>query len=304
MGFLTDHQHTLITDVIDKVVTSERYTLEVELERLVHLIRAESEYEYTHNQLEAARALRKQLKYGNVGQQLRALELLNLFVSQQMKFAALYNDAKLLQRLQGIAMNTETDSRGRRYESRVVKRCVGYVLAWAGFLEGRSRAYEGLVRLGGVVRRNYVRKTGSNRRGGFLHDSADGSIHPDDALRSARADLAGDEGKIKLLISDAVATALALQNALLALPAGTRAVDNAEASEKFTQARELRRKVLRYLQLVTGGDLLGPLIHANEELVAALMRFDELSSTADSSGSSDESEDTALEDPFGDQNKI
>ncbi|AET37303.1 Lsb5p Ecym_1045 [Eremothecium cymbalariae DBVPG len=332
MGFLSDHQHTLITDIIDRVVSIETVTLEVELERLVQLIRSESEYESTNNQLEAARAMRKQLKYGNQVQQSRALDLLNLFVSQLIRFSVIYNDVKLLQRLQGIAMETETDSRGRSYHKKVVKQAVGYLLAWTSFIRTQapdSRSYDGLLRLGDMVKRNYVKKTErsrqrhsytiesggkSTKKGAFIEDCADTTTNLDDELyHIPHINIANEASNIKLLISDALATAISLKNSLLELPKGKKSIDDAHATAKFTEARELRKRVLRYLQLITEGELLGPLIHANEELVNALSRYDELADDNhddrldnDSLSSDDlsERESNSTDNPFGDQNKI
>lgn len=76
MGFLSDHPHTAITETIFRIVSSRDYTLEVELAPLIQLIKADhNDYNYTVNQEEAARALRKKIKYGNRLQQSRTLDL-------------------------------------------------------------------------------------------------------------------------------------------------------------------------------------------------------------------------------------
>ncbi|SCU98937.1 LAME_0G01134g1_1 [Lachancea meyersii CBS 8951] len=288
MGFLTDHQHTAITDTIDRIVSSEHFTLEVELASLIQQIRADkNDLAYNGNQGEAARCLRKKLKYGNRTQQARSLDLLNLFVSQRIKFPEMYNDAKLLDRLQVIALQTDTDASGVRYHVRVVKKCIGYILGWYAMIEeqGPSRSYEALYELGRKVRTKYTtrpRSTPSRRRKTFMQDEADTSMmmSADERYGIPQIDMAVEGPRIRLLISDSLASAISLKNTLKTLPSGIKSTDSEEATAKFIQARAVRRKVLRYLQLVTEGEYLGSLIYANEELVTALAQFDELGGVA------------------------
>ena len=128
----------------------------------------------------------------------------------------------------------------------------------------------------------------SSRRGNraFLNDSADSSVFGESAQPLADADrryriptinMKKEEPKIKLLISDSLAASTNLNNCLIGLPEGRNAMLDKQATDAFVRARDIRRKVLRYLQLVTGGDYLGSLIHANDELVAALTMYDDRS---------------------------
>ncbi|SCU96484.1 LADA_0H01178g1_1 [Lachancea dasiensis] len=336
MGFLSDHPHTAITDTIERVVSSNTFTLEVELASLIQQIGSgKGSYGSVTNQIEAARCIRKKLKYGNRFQQSRALELMDLFVSQRVKYPEMYNDAKLLDRLQVIALRSETDGNGVRYHVKIVKQCVGYVLGWLSMIEelGPSRSYDGLYQLGRTVGSKYTtreRAESSRRRRDFMSDEADASMpmSADERYRIPRIDMEKEAPRIRLLISDALATAVSLKNTLKTLPPSVKSTDSEEATAKFVQARAVRRKVLRYLQLVTEGEFLGSLIHANEELVASLSGYDELSGDVDvsdeltiiSSGDEDEDEGDEVSalsstfsgrpnradsnDPFGDQNRI
>lgn len=330
MGLLSDHPHTSITDTIDRVVSTKDYALEVDLGTVVGLIRNRvSDYEYVTNQREAARALRKKLKYGNRLQQSRSLDLLDLFVSQGIRFGALYNDDKLIDRLSGIALNRVPDSRGSRYSSKIVKKCANYVLSWCRYIEESgqqgNRSYASIVELGRTVKKRY---SGTQQRRGrptFMDDLADESIHrsdPDQLYGIPQIDIKKTAPAIRAVISDALAAAVALKNALMVLPQGKSSTDDEEATAKFIQARAIRRKILRYLQLVTEGEFLGSLIHANDELVSALAQYDEKSiESAQSSEElySDEDEDSeddydsrsfastqpsTASNPFGDHNKI
>lgn len=140
--------------------------------------------------------------------------------------------------------------------------------------------------------------TGSGRGRNFMDDSADNSIfgesaqtvhNPDRLYRIPTINMKKEAPKIKILISDALAASTALQNALIMLPDEQNAMLDKNATECFVKARNIRRKVLRYLQLVVEGDFLGSLIHANDELVNALTLYDEKS--WDEESNSDDSED-------------
>ncbi len=92
MGFLTDHPYTAVTANIDRVVSNREYSLEVELAEIVDLIG----FRNTVNQEEAARALRKKLKYGSKVQQSRSLDLLDFQPIQQFIVIVNYTELQFL----------------------------------------------------------------------------------------------------------------------------------------------------------------------------------------------------------------
>lgn len=55
-----------------------------------------------------------------------------------------------------------------------------------------------------------------------------------------------------------------------------RVSENSEAVTGFETCKKLRRQILTYLQHIESGDLLGGLLHANDELVEALMAYEVL----------------------------
>ena len=68
-----------------------------------------------------------------------------------------------------------------------------------------------------------------------------------------------------------------------------RVSENNEAVKGFETCKRLRRQVLSYLQHIESGDLLGGLLHANDELIEALMAFEILDkSLQDDSDSEDD----------------
>ena len=308
MGFLNDHPHTAITDEIDKIVSSRKYSLDAELGPLVDLIRrpldldthdTSTEHQYISNQEEAARAFRKKLKWGNELQQLRTLELFDLFIGQGLKFGVLYNDSKFIERLTIIALNQKLSGNGQHYAKEVIKYARLCILKWYDYIASRNyenkRCYESIIKLYKYVRDHKMKEivattsndlTAIRLKNNFMDDSADETVfqydnphnidrNRDDAkYRIPKIDLKKEGPKIQIIISNALAAAIALENSLMVLPVDVNAMEDEDSTAKFVQARAIRRKVLRYLQLVTEGEFLGSLLHANDELVKALTAYD------------------------------
>lgn len=61
--------------------------------------------------------------------------------------------------------------------------------------------------------------------------------------------------------------------------------------KRFEACKTLRRQILRYIQLVESEQFLGSLIHANEELVDALMLFVKLDKPIEEDSDSEDGED-------------
>ncbi|GKZ33412.1 putative actin patch assembly and actin polymerization protein, partial [Aspergillus brasiliensis] len=67
-----------------------------------------------------------------------------------------------------------------------------------------------------------------------------------------------------------------------------RVSEDAEVLNRFETCKTLRRQILRYIQHVESEEFLGSLIHANEELVTALMAFEVLDKSVDYDSDSDQ----------------
>ncbi|KAK9457776.1 hypothetical protein V1511DRAFT_490802 [Dipodascopsis uninucleata] len=106
MGFLTDHPYTAVTVTIDRLVTDE-YD-EDDLSGVFELIEA-IRLQPT-GPTEAARAIRKKLKYGSVHNQLRALTILDALIENGgKKFQSSFEDEPLLERMRILATDSSTD---------------------------------------------------------------------------------------------------------------------------------------------------------------------------------------------------
>ena len=69
-----------------------------------------------------------------------------------------------------------------------------------------------------------------------------------------------------------------------------RVSEDPEVVKRFDHCKALRRQILRYIQLVEGEQWLGSLIHANDELVEALIAYEVLDKSVDDDSDSEEGE--------------
>lgn len=243
--------------------------------------------------------------------------LLELLVSNGGKpLAPLYDDSKLIERLRIMISDDHVIPRVR-------KKLIAMVIGWKQEFAADPQ-YAKLVALNKYASAYYKpnRAAATRQVPQFMNDSADefsdselGSISSrpvrrhNNALGSSNKDLdtqyeipaidiskAGPE--IEKIISQAGTNATILKNELASLNRGNGelAVDNDRCSLNFEKCRQIRRKVLRYLQVVNEGHYLGLLIHANDELVDALQMYSDYSKPEDatttrSNGFLDETEE-------------
>jgi LAS seventeen-binding protein 5 len=93
---------------------------------------------------------------------------------------------------------------------------------------------------------------------------------------------------LQTLASASVASTNLLNALKLINRENERVSENAEAMKRFETCKTLRRQILRYIQNVESEQWLGGLIHANEELVNALMAFEVLDKSVEDDSDSEE----------------
>ncbi|KKY24369.1 putative vhs domain-containing protein [Phaeomoniella chlamydospora] len=290
---------------------------------------------------EAARAIRKKLKYGNVHRQLRALTILDgLIQNAGSRFQRVFADEPLLERLRVAGSDPVSDPEVRA-------KCKQLFAQW-------SVAYKdtpGMERVTALYRQLPQRKKpmpvrqqqskvlqeteadvadDTNNRSDDPHGRSTSSHHttkrtslsvpssskPTTALSptssgpvslSAAPNLLGktkkdkkskskgtpfnlEKEKPQMLQSIAGASVAStnLTNALkLVNREQNRVSDDPEVMKRFEVCKQLRRQILRYIQFVESDDYLGGLIHANDELVNALMAFEILDKSIDDDSDSE-----------------
>ncbi|KAK9447421.1 uncharacterized protein V1518DRAFT_445682 [Limtongia smithiae] len=366
MGFLTDHPYTAITVTIDRLVTDAYEEDDVAgIYDLIETIRLSST-----GPTEAARAIRKKLKYGSVHNQLRALTILDsLIVNGGKRFQASFADEPLLERMRILATDSFTDP--------TVKKKMGTLfLKWANaykdtsgmqqvaqlykqlpqrkrappkkqrFLEmdddmededehpahGEGAAAEeererpamptrpanrerddtasssssgGAARSSSRRARTTEERERSVDRRGSMEGQARNSKHlrtnpPPTAHRTvvrANFDLEKEKPLLLQTLAEAGTYATNLSNSLKLINREKElAPDNMKATENFNKCRQLRRKILRYIQYIESEDFIGSLLHANDELVAALQLYDNMSQPIDEDSDSEDYDSEADDD--------
>ena len=104
-------------------------------------------------------------------------------------------------------------------------------------------------------------------------------------------DLEKEKPQIHKIIADSYIASVNLMNALKLLNREKiRVSEHAETVKRFEICKANRRQILRYIQHIESGELLGGLIQANDQLVEALMSFEILDKSVDDDSDSDGTE--------------
>ncbi|KAK8023027.1 Protein lsb5 [Apiospora marii] len=290
---------------------------------------------------EAARALRKKLKYGNVHRQIRALTLLDgLIQNAGPRFQKTFADEPLLERLRVCGTSDLSDPE-------VKKKCSELYRGWAAEykstpgLERIAALYKELPRRKQVVTQDkskVIRETEqdpfrdsedeqdqrakaspapqasssqapvsfpqptatvqsfshvkSNSKSGssfFSSSSSKDKKKDKDKAKRKPFNLEAEKPAIKGAIADSSIATTNLNNAMQSINREKERIsDNALALERFEACKKLRRKILRYIHHVNDEEYLGGLLHANDELVMALMTFEQLDRSIDADSDSED----------------
>ncbi|KAI0133638.1 VHS domain-containing protein [Xylariales sp. AK1849] len=292
---------------------------------------------------EAARAIRKKLKYGNVHRQLRALTILDgLIQNAGPRFQRAFVDEPLLERLRVCGTSDLSDLEVR-------KKCSELFRSWATEykstpgLERIASLYKQLPRRKQVVtqdRSKVLRETeqdpfrdsedeadpapaassppaqisspkppvtfpqpnqtvqsfshvkSSSRSGSsfFSSSSKDKDKKKDKSKKKSRPfSLEAEKDSMKVAIAESSIAATNLNNALQSINRETERIsENTTAVQRFEVCKKLRRKILRYIHHIEDEQWLGGLLHANDELVLALMTFEQLDRSIDADSDSED----------------
>ncbi|TVY68942.1 Protein lsb5 [Lachnellula suecica] len=283
---------------------------------------------------EAARAIRKKLKYGSVHRQIRALTILDgLIQNAGARFQRTFADEMLLERLRVCGTSDLSDPL-------VKNKCKELFRSWAAEykntrgLERIAALYKELPRRKQVVTqdkskvlreteqnpfeddedeapppapapaathsRNTSLSQGQSSRGltaSFLAPAAPVTASKKaskKAMKEAKKknktfNLEAEKENMKSCIAESSVASTNLLNALRLINREKEQIsENQPAVRQFESCKLLRRKILRYIQFVESEQWLGGLLHANDELVTALMTFEQLDRSIDADSDSDD----------------
>ncbi|EEH43631.2 uncharacterized protein PADG_08451 [Paracoccidioides brasiliensis Pb18] len=312
-GYKQKKPYSAITVQIDRL-TSEQYEVDDSsgIVDLIEVIRLQAS-----GPSEASRALRKKLKYGSVHRQLRALTILDFLIQNAgERYLRGFTDEPLLERLRVAATDPVSDPE-------VKEKCRQMFLQWYSSFKGVS----GMERIANLHRQLPQRKkpmkqqqskvlketelqpdtpighsvsiTAGNGPVTLLSSPTSSRFSKtgrpslsktseDTSHRGMPFNLEKERPEILQTIASSSMASTNFMNALkLVNREHHRVSEDPEVMSQFEKCKDLRRQILRYIHHVNSDDFLGSLIHANDELINALMTFEVLDKSVDDDSDSD-----------------
>ncbi|OLL26899.1 Protein lsb5 [Neolecta irregularis DAH-3] len=232
---------------------------------------------------EAARALRKRLKHGNLHNQLRALTVMQ---NGDRRFQQQFADESLIERLRIIISDPLTGER-------VKKKLTTLILSWREYGNGLGALYSHIPH---PRNRDEPRSHPPPRPP--KPRSAPQSPQPSEAKprntlkkeKPKNGKLLSEKSKNHILSTIAAANQASTQlsNALESVNRDIIPIaQEPTVLARVSDARKSRKEIIRLIQIVETEDFIGTLIHANEELVSALQLFEVMKTQVDDDSDSD-----------------
>ncbi|OGE51466.1 hypothetical protein PENARI_c013G04185 [Penicillium arizonense] len=309
--FQSSKPYSAVTVQVE-VLTSEQYEVEDSsgIVDLVEVVRIQAS-----GPTEASRALRKKLKYGNLHRQLRALVILDFLVQNAGdRFLREFADEALLERLRIAGTDSVSDPL-------VKQKCKQIFGQWAVTFKDTP----GMAKVTALYKQLPKRKQPANqakakvlREGSNSNEPPMGHVvsvsagtGPSTVLTSPKQKAKAKKDKrdkklsismgskgfnlekerpeiLQTLAASSVASTDLLNALKLVNRETNRVSEDAECINRFDKCKSLRHQILRYIQYIESEEFLGGLIHANEELVTALMAFEVLDKSVDYDSDSDD----------------
>ncbi|KAI9795254.1 MAG: putative actin patch assembly and actin polymerization protein [Piccolia ochrophora] len=279
---------------------------------------------------EAARAIRKKLKYGSVHRQLRALTILDgLIQNAGPRFQRAFADEPLLERLRVAATDPISDAE-------VKAKCKVLFGQWSVSYKDTA----GMERICALYKQLPQRKkprpqqqskvlreteaeaaeetSPRSHRASSLSSTPSSSSRPSvlsqntsptsltkppktkkDKSRMKAFNIEKEKPQLLQTLASASVASTNLLNALKLINREKKRVsEDPEVIKRFEECKLLRRQILKYIQVVESEQWLGGLIHANDELVNALMAFEVLDKSVDHDSDSEDEEMTSPYSPL------
>ncbi|EIW64195.1 uncharacterized protein TRAVEDRAFT_55185 [Trametes versicolor FP-101664 SS1] len=307
-AFNRDKPHSSITEWVE-ILTSSSYEEEAYdgIPELVDSINIQAT-----GPAEASRAVRKKLKHGNPHQQYRALVILKAIVENGgHKFQTSFADHQLTDAIKNLAADAATDHKVKKKLASVLaawhlqfkddpsmtlvanlyKQCK---VAHSTRVSTDRRALDN-VNAGLGVDAEYIerkkkedetRKRREEEKRKAKEDKARRKVEEEERKRKAaqpkmkRKPFNFEQEKPQILTSIANASQAA-NNLVNAMTLVNTAQDSLETNERvqecLTNVKQVRKQIVRYIQLVENEDMIGVLIETNDRIIAALENYDLLS---------------------------
>ncbi|KAH6618132.1 hypothetical protein B0J18DRAFT_468445 [Chaetomium sp. MPI-SDFR-AT-0129] len=318
--------HTAITVLIENLTSGDPSITQIDdlsgLPELVEVINLQP----SGGPTEAARAIRKKLKYGSTYRQLRALTLLDALIQNAgPNFQRNFADEALLERLRfcgsaGLSspeVKTKCGELFRRWAAQYKNTPgMGGVVSLYRELPKRKRVVtqeqSRVIREtenpfgedeeeeakpspasppGGHSRATSLSGTLTQRHPAKSYDAKNTKKDKKDkkSKKTKAFNFEAEKDQMKLHIGEAFFEATNLTNTLQSIDRERERIsENQLAAKRFEHCKQLRRKILRYIHHVEAEEWLGNLLNANDALVTALMTFEQLDRSIDADSDSDD----------------
>ncbi|KAK4220036.1 hypothetical protein QBC37DRAFT_76716 [Rhypophila decipiens] len=273
---------------------------------------------------EAARAIRKKLKYGNLHRQLRALTILDALIQNAgPRFQRSFANEPLLERLRFAATAHLSDPE-------VKDKCEVLFRSWAANYKN-TRGMERVANLSKELPRRLqavtqetskVLKATENPFGddedeqppsgpsqpshsrkassvsyptvtgtvlSFSSTKEDKKKKDKKSKKQKPFNLEAEKAQMKTHIAESLIASNNLMNTLKSTNRqNERISQNQTAVQRFETCKQLRRKLHRYIYHVESEEFLGSLLEANDQLTHALLTFEQLDTSIDADSDSDD----------------
>lgn len=268
-------------------------------------------------------------KYGNLHRQLRALTILDFLIQNAgERFLRGFADEPLLERLRIAATDSVSDPEVRKKCKQLFGQWAAIHKDTPG-MSGITALYKQLPKRKQPAQQaqaKVLRETGAttptveppmghsvavsvgegpstalsspksnkkSKRSSNMFSSS--SLKPSKKSHTAPFNLEKEKPEILQTIASSSVASTSLENALKLVNRETsRVSEDEEVMAQFEKCKDLRHQILRYIQYIESGDLLGSLIHANEELVTGLMAFEVLDKSLDYDSDSEDDQSIHL----------
>ncbi|KAF3042625.1 putative actin patch assembly and actin polymerization protein [Didymella heteroderae] len=262
---------------------------------------------------EAARALRKKLKYGDAHRQIRALVILDALIQNAgsrilardetadvdvrkrvnvlfRQWAVAYKGTPGLERIAALHKELPRKSRPQPQQSRIIREQDAEA--------AREREEHSPPPVPQPRRPDPPPTSSSSSRPVTLGSTSSGgsslfsrSKKDKKTPKGQKFNLEREKGQmLETMASANVASANLLNGLQLINREQQRVSDNPEVMKRFETCKQHRRQILRYIHLVESEQYIGGLLNANDELVKALMAFEIMDKSIDDDDSDSEDE--------------
>ncbi|KAG5719666.1 Protein lsb5 [Termitomyces sp. T112] len=276
-AFVREKPRSSITDWVDILTSSsideETYDGIPELVDSINLQAA--------GPAEVSRAIRKKLKHGNAHQQYRALVLLKALVENcGAKFTSSFADGHLTDAIKNLSADHTVDKKVR-------KKLIAVLASWQEQFKSDSSMsavaglYKQCIREGRYqTYRDVAHPVGTEDN---MKEQGNTTKAEEERQQRSRQNVGNqfvfekDKPKVLASIVEASQASSNLMNAITLF--NSKADDirtNQRVQECLEKARQARKPVIRYIQLVENEELIGTLIETNERIMAALEKYDNI----------------------------